>query len=244
MHLLTGILKESTTLMTSATGLIAFGAACYGARRELSPKELPSLLAMTGFVFFAQMVNCATGLGFSGHLLGAALLAVLFGPFSAMLAMGVVLSAQVAFLGDGSVSTLGANFINMGVIAPWVGYGVFRMLQGRRAAQLDAGQRVALGVAGWASTLFAAAGASCMTGGDLGEMLFVHSVIGGIEAVLSVGVFAICVRGLEARERASRSLTLKPIVAVCLLALCLVPLGSKQPDGLQHVLGASSVDAG
>ncbi|MGB0413406.1 MAG: hypothetical protein ACPGJU_03080, partial [Coraliomargarita sp.] len=62
--------------------------------------------------------------------------------------------------------------------------------------------------------------------------------IGVIESALSVGVFVICVRGINARIDAVRHYGLKPIAAVCLLALCLVPLSSKQPDGLEYALGA------
>ncbi len=235
MHLVEGTLESSTVLFTSAAGLLAFGVACYGARREMSARHLPSLVAMTGFVFAAQMVNCATGFGFSGHLVGAALLAILFGPCAAMLSMAVVLSAQVAFMGDGSWSTLGANFMNMGVVAPWLAYGVFRMLQGRRSPQLDAAQCAALTLASYASILGAAVSLSFMAELPLRSMLSSHALIGVIEAVLGVGVFSVCVRGVRARVGMARQYALKPIVAVCLLALCVLPWSSKQPDGFEHV---------
>ena len=240
MHLIQGTLDSSMTLATTAAGLMAFGLACYGARRELDTKQLPSLLAMTGFVFAAQMVNCATGFGFSGHLAGAALLAILFGPFSAMLSMGVILTAQYAFLGDGSLSTLGANFLNMGVVAPWIAIGVFRVLQGRRSPQADAGQVVALCIASLASTLGIAISLSLMSQAALSSILPAYAVIGGIEAVLSVAVFVICVRRMEARLSSMRRYALGPIAAVCLIAVCLVPLSSKQPDGLEYALSASA----
>ena len=239
MHLFQGTLDFSTTLITSAAGLMTFGAACLGARRELRAKQLPALLAMTSFVFTAQMVNCSTGFGFSGHLLGAGLLAILFGPWSAMLSMGLVLTVQATFLGDGSLSTLGANFLNMGVVAPCVAYAVFRLLQGRRSPQLDVAQCTALALASLLSTLVAAISLGVLSGLPMSAVLPPFLAIGLIEAIFSVGVFAICVRGLEAATSQARHYMLRPIVAVCVLALCFIPLSSKQPDGLEFALSTA-----
>lgn len=236
MHLIQGTLDSSTTLMTSAAGLFALGAACYGARRQLKAEQLPSLVGITGFVFLAQMVNVATGFGFSSHLVGAALLAILFSPVAAMLSMAVILTLQVSLLGDGSWSTLGANFVTMGVVAPWAASGVYRLMQGRRAPQADAGQVVAVSLASMVSIFAASMSVSYMVGGALLPMISVASVWSVLEVALSVAVFALCVRG----ERSiSYSFALRPIALICVFALCLAPFSSKQADGLEHVLEVS-----
>ena len=85
MHLPEGSLNSSAVLVTTAVGMVAFGIACYCARGKLCPKQLPSLFAMTIFVLLAQMVNYATGFGYSGHWVGAGLLAIFFGPIAATL---------------------------------------------------------------------------------------------------------------------------------------------------------------
>jgi cobalt/nickel transport system permease protein len=242
MHLIEGTLNSSTTILTSAAGIMALGTACYAWRRERSLKQLPALAAMTGFVFLAQALNCATGFGFSGHMIGAALLAILFGPCSAMLSMALILSAQVGFLGDGSFSTLGANYLNMGVIAPWSAYLAFRALQGRRAPQVDAGQVFAMGCAAFLSTIAVSVSLSYMVGGQLSAFLYTHSLIGGIEALMSVAAFVLFVRGLNMRPSERHSFALKPIAGACLVALCLSPFSSPQPDGLQYVLEASTAE--
>ena len=144
MHLIQGSLDSSTTLLTSGAGVIALGSVFYGLRHQLYVKQIPSLLALSCLVFLAQMINYPTGFGFSIHLVGASLLAILFGPFAAMLSMASILILQAGFLGDGSYATLGANFLNMGVVAPWVAYGLFRLMQGRRFPQMDAGQLLSL----------------------------------------------------------------------------------------------------
>ncbi len=239
MHLVQGTLDSTTTFITNAAGIVAFGAACYGARRELAAKQLPALLAMGGFVFLAQMVNCATGFGFSGHLVGAALLAILFGPCAAIMSMGIILAAQVALLGDGAWSTLGANFMNMGVVASLVAYAVYRLIEGRAALQAKARPFAAVGLASLASIVAASVSLSGMLGGSFSSMVSVHVVIGVFEAVLSVAVFALCVSSQSQELLKARLLTLKPIALLCLFSLCLLPLSSTQNDGLEHVLATT-----
>lgn len=227
--------------MTAAVGLFAFCAACYGVRRELDAKQLPCLVGMTGFVLLAQMVDCATGFGFAGHLVGASLLAILFGPFSAMLSMALVLTLQAVLFGDGASSTLGANFLTMGLVAPWCGYAVFRLLQGLRSPQLDVAQVLAVGAAAFLSSLAIAVALAVICQLPLGLILPTFVAIGLIETVLSVAVFAACLQGRAAETDRARRYGLKPVAAICLLALCFSPLSSKQPDGLEYTIAEASV---
>ncbi|KRP37044.1 MAG: hypothetical protein ABS34_04720 [Opitutaceae bacterium BACL24 MAG-120322-bin51] len=238
MHLVSENLDTSVTLLTSLAGVVTVSAACYGARRELSSRQVPAFFAMTGFVFIAQLVNCSTGLGFSGHLLGAALLAVLFGPFAAMLSMAAVLSGQMALLGDGSLSTLGANFLSMGVVAPWAAHLIFRSLQGRRQLMADSGQLFAMGLASYGSVIAATVSMSYMIGSQLMELLSTHAVIGGFEVLVSLAVYAACARSVE-YSTIRRGLRLVPIAVACALCLSFVPFSSQLPDGLERVLEAS-----
>jgi len=240
MHLVSESLPTSVSLLTSVAGVASLGVACYGARRELSSRQVPAFFAMTGFVFIAQLVNCSTGLGFSGHLLGAALLAVLFGPFAAMLSMAAVLSGQMALLGDGSLSTLGANFLSMGVVAPWAAHLIFRSLQGRRQLMADSGQLFAMGLASYGSVIAATVSISYMIGGQALGLLGTHAVIGVFEVVISLVVFTACARAVEYdHSSARRGLRLMPIAVACTLFCCFAPFSSQLPDGLEHVLEAS-----
>jgi len=201
---------------------------------------VPAFFAMTGFVFIAQMVNYSTGLGFSGHLLGAALLAVLFGPFAAMLSMAAVLTGQAALLGDGSISTLGANFLNMGVVAPWAAHLIFRSVQGRYQLTEHAGQLFAMGLASYCSVIAATLSMSCMLGGQAMELLSTHAVIGAFEVVVSLAVFAATALSVQSHlSSARRGMRLIPITAACALCICFAPFSSQLPDGLEHVLETS-----
>jgi cobalt/nickel transport system permease protein len=237
MHLVSESLPLSVSLLTSVAGVVSLGAACYGARRELSAEQVPAFFAMTGFVFIAQMVNCSTGLGFSGHLLGAALLAVLLGPFAAMLSMAAVLTGQAAVLGDGSISTLGANFLNMGVVAPWAAHLIFHSLQRRHQWTAHTGQFFAMALASYGSVIAATLSMSYMFGGQTLELLSTHAVIGAFEVVVSLSVFAATAFGVQSYRSTSRcGLRLIPITVSCALCICLAPFSSQLPDGLEHVL--------
>ena len=241
MHRIQGSLDSSTTLLTSGAGVIALGSVFYGLRHQLYVKQIPSLLALSCLVFLAQMINYPTGFGFSIHLLGASLLAILFGPFAAMLSMASILILQAGFLGDGSYATLGANFLNMGVVAPWVAYGLFRLMQGRRFPQMDAGQLVALAIASFASIMAASLSLSLMLGTPTMEMFLISSVWGLLETLVAVAVFALSVRSENRQLSVASRLAFRPVALMCIFTLCLVPFSSHQPDGLEHVLEISQI---
>ena len=78
---------------------------------------------MSAFVFAAQMVNFPLfPLPISGHLLGGVLSAVLLGPWAGAVVIAAVLIVQCLLFGDGGVTAIGANFVNMGLIGSIGGY--------------------------------------------------------------------------------------------------------------------------
>jgi len=81
---------------------------------------------MAAFIFAAQMLNFPIFGGTSGHLVGAALAAILLGPWTAVLIMTCVLIVQCLIFQDGGLLALGANVLNMGIIASFVGYYCYR----------------------------------------------------------------------------------------------------------------------
>ncbi len=75
------------------------------------------------------MLNFPVVAGTSGHLIGAALAAVLVGPWAATLALTVVLVMQAFLFADGGLTALGLSTFNMSIIAVWVGYAVFLLVK-------------------------------------------------------------------------------------------------------------------
>ena len=125
MHVPDGFLDAPTSAATAVVAAVGVAAALRGARRELDDRTAPLAGLVAVFVFAAQMLNFPVGAGTSGHLIGGALAAVLVGPFTATLALTVVLLIQALAFADGGLSALGTNVTLMGLVAVWGGYAVF-----------------------------------------------------------------------------------------------------------------------
>jgi cobalt/nickel transport system permease protein len=242
----------------AATSVIGAAALAYGLRRverELGDKTVVLMGTMAAFVFAAQMVNFPLGpLGVSGHLLGGVLAAVLLGPWAGAVVIAVVLIVQCLLFGDGGLASLGANFVNMGVVGALGGYAIYAPI--RRAIGGKAGVTFAAMAAAWFSVILAAAAFSvelAMGGsrakffGVLGWMTLVHAAIGVGEAIITglIVRFVLATRP-DLIEGADPSLA--PVgrrqalgvsaaglgVALAVVAL-LAPLASEHPDGLEFV---------
>jgi len=85
-------------------------------RNGYSTQVTPMLAVSSAFVFAAQMINFPIFAGASGHLVGGTFLAVLLGPYAAVLSMTIVVLMQAVIFVDGGISTFGANLFNMAII--------------------------------------------------------------------------------------------------------------------------------
>jgi cobalt/nickel transport system permease protein len=66
--------------------------------------------------------------GTSGHATGATLIAILLGPWAAIISVSVALIIQAMLFGDGGITAIGANCFNMAVIGGLAGYGIYRLI--------------------------------------------------------------------------------------------------------------------
>ena len=250
MHVPDGFLDARTLVATAAVASLAVGLALRSVRRNLPPRRVPLIGLAAAFVFAAQMLNFPVAAGTSGHLIGAALASVLLGPAAAVVAMSAVLLLQALMFADGGITALGANVLNLAVVAPLAGYGVYRAVR----ALAGAGPRATLlaaGFAAWCSTLAAAlacaaelaASGVVAWGTVLAAMGGVHMVIGLGEAVITMLIVAVVLRarpelvtpaapGGHARHR--RALAYGATLAVGTMILA-APFASPLPDGLEHV---------
>src|SRR5262245_22981255 len=116
MHIPDGFLSPEVAGATAVATVAAVGYGLRTASATLDERRVP-LLGVTGaFVFAAQMLNFPVAGGTSGHFLGAALAAILLGPWLACLTMAVLIGLQAFVFADGGITALGANILNMGVI--------------------------------------------------------------------------------------------------------------------------------
>ena len=193
MHVPDGILDAPTSLATAAVAVVGVGLALRGARRELDDRTAPLAGLVALFVFAAQMLNFPVAAGTSGHLLGGALAAVLVGPWTATLAITVVLIVQATLMADGGLTALGTNVTLMAIVGVWVGWLVFvavRALLPKRPASVvpaaAVGALVSVPAAAFVfSLLFAVGGAEVPFSTVVTAMVGVHSVIGIGEAVIT-----------------------------------------------------------
>jgi ABC-type Co2+ transport system permease subunit/uncharacterized GH25 family protein len=65
--------------------------------------------------------------GTTGHITGSTLVAVLLGPWAAILAVSVALIIQALLFGDGGITAIGANCFNIAFIGAIVGYGIYAL---------------------------------------------------------------------------------------------------------------------
>ncbi|MFC2066115.1 energy-coupling factor ABC transporter permease [Chloroflexota bacterium] len=130
MHIPDGFLNIATVATTYAVSAGGVSYAVKEANRKLREKHVPLMGVLAAFIFAAQMLNFPIAGGTSGHLIGAALAAILLGPWAAVLIMSCVLIAQSLIFQDGGLLALGANIFNMGIVASFSGYYLYRLTTG------------------------------------------------------------------------------------------------------------------
>lgn len=103
--------------------------------KSLRSRQVPLLALGAAFCFVIMMFNVPIPGGTTGHAVGGVLVAVLLGPWAACIAVSVALIVQAVIFGDGGITCIGANCLNMAVIMPFAGYGVYRLVAGRSGAK-------------------------------------------------------------------------------------------------------------
>jgi cobalt/nickel transport system permease protein len=129
MHIPDGFIDIPTSAAFAGLAAAGIAVSLKGARTQLDEKSAPLAGLTAVFIFAVQMLNFPVVAGTSGHLIGAALAAVLVGPWAATLALTVVLIMQAFLFADGGLTALGLSTFNMSIIAVWVGYGVFLLVK-------------------------------------------------------------------------------------------------------------------
>ncbi len=144
MHIPDGFIAPQMYL--PAYGVTA-GLWVYGLRRlrvGLHEETIPRLAVVTAFSFVAMMVMVPLPGGTSAHATGIALLALLFGVWTAFLAVSLVLLLQALLFGAGGITALPVNALAMGMVGSAVAWYTHRLLR-------TVHEGFALVAAGWLS---------------------------------------------------------------------------------------------
>jgi cobalt/nickel transport system permease protein len=251
MHIPDGFLDTKTAISTAALSAIGLGVALRHLRRDFPRSRVPLIGLSAAFIFAAQMLNFPVMGGTSGHLIGAVLVAVLLGPHAAVLVMSSVLILQCLLFADGGVTALGANIFNMAILAPGIGYVIYRSVS-RWSGSNMRGRLLAAGFAAWCSTVAAAitcAGQLAFSGIVSWNVVFpamtdVHMLIGLGEAFITVLVVYALSQSHAGLFDSESQLALRPrprgliaygVLISAGLAIFIAPAASSWPDGLERV---------
>src|SRR5947209_17230124 len=134
MHIPDAYLSPTAQLAAGTAVLPLWAVGARITRRTMISKQVPLLSVGAAFCFAIQMFNIPALGGTTAHALGTVLLAILLGPWAAMITMTLTLAVQALFFGDGGVLSLGVNAFDMAVVPSFVGFGIYRLVCGGQAA--------------------------------------------------------------------------------------------------------------
>jgi cobalt/nickel transport system permease protein len=201
MHISDGLIFNNTSIVLAiimwflSIGILAWS---WKKAQQTYTRSITALLAISSaFVFAAQMINFPIAFGSSGHLVGGTFLAVLLGPYAAILSMTLVLGMQALFFADGGIIAFGMNMFNMAIIGG-LSYFLIKAFTRKNCSQKWFISSVF--IASWISVMLGAVITSfeiapAFSGGlavTLPSMLLLHGIIGvGEGAITTVLVTSI-----------------------------------------------------
>ena len=128
MHIPDGYLGPATYGTMYAVTIPFWAIAAQKLNKTLKARQAPYLALGAAFSFVIMMFNVPIVGGTTGHATGATLIAILLGPWAAMISVSVALIIQALLFGVGGITALGANCFNMAVIGGLAGYGIYRLI--------------------------------------------------------------------------------------------------------------------
>lgn len=133
MHIPDGYIGPQTYGAAYALMLPIWAAASKILRRTLARKQVPLLALGAAFAFVVMFLNVPVMGRLTAHPVGAGLVAIVCGPWAACVAVSAALAVQAVPFGDGGITTFGANCLNLAVIAPFVSWGIFKVVRGSQS---------------------------------------------------------------------------------------------------------------
>ena len=222
------------------------------AKNNLDERSVPLMAVLAAGIFVIMTLNIPLPLGISGHVVGAAMIAIIFGAVEpAIIIFALVLLAEALAIGDGGITTIGANLLNMGIIGSFVG------LYGFKALKKPLGKVPAIAIASWSAIVLSAIAAAVELwfGGvfplQSGIMLMstYHAFIGIIEAIITVVVILALenvrpdllswankeeVESKPAKSSSrNRNIFIAGLIIVLIIGVLSPFVASSNPDGLQ-----------
>jgi len=108
--------------------------ASYRLNKTLRSKQVPLLALASAFSFVIMMFNIPMPGGTSGHMVGAALIGIILGPWAGVVTMTVTIAIQAFIMRDGGITAIGANCFTMAFLMPVSAYILYQIISGRSEA--------------------------------------------------------------------------------------------------------------
>ncbi len=153
MHIPDGYLSPATAAVAYGIAMPFWYQASRRVQETLRSQSAPLIALFAAFSFTVQMLNVPIPGGTTAHAVGGTLIAVVLGPWAAVVGVSTALVIQALFFGDGGITAIGANCFNMAIALPLTGYATYRLLAGanpssrRRVVAAALGSYVGINVA-------------------------------------------------------------------------------------------------
>lgn len=235
MHISNTMLSESMCISTWALSLLGLGVTAKAAKDTQKTPELKMFTSVTALVFALQMLNFNILTGVSGHVTGALLALYFLGVPFAILSMSTVLVTQTIFFADGSLSTLGANILNMSLIGTGL-IGIFYRKFSDSKLAIPLFSLVSVLAASFFCALELGLSQKAMLGSIIPSMFSLHTLIGIGEALITTAIV------ISIKKHSSKNVY-KSLAGLSIAAAFLSPFASSLPDALEHVAAKMSLNS-
>ncbi len=130
MHIPDGYLGPQTYTTLYAAMMPVWYLASKKVKEAFKARQIPLIALTSAFTFIIMMFNIPAPGGTSGHMVGAAVAAIILGPWAAVIAVSMALIIQALIFGDGGITAIGANCFNMAFIMPFSAYYIYKFICG------------------------------------------------------------------------------------------------------------------
>ena len=155
MHIPDGYLSPVISIGMAAVTVPVWAVATQKVKSVLNNRTIPLLAIFAALSFTIMMFNIPVPGGTTAHGVGSVLIAVVLGPWAAVVAVSTALVIQALFFGDGGILAIFANCFTMAIVIPFVGYWTYRAVAAR-APVLGPRRAWAAGIGGYVGMTAAA----------------------------------------------------------------------------------------
>ncbi len=248
MHIPDGFLSIAVSLVMWLLSFVSIAYALKRVNEDLSERQVPLMGVLAACIFAGQMLNFTVVGGTSGHLIGAALVTIILGPWAGIVVMTCVIGVQALVFQDGGLLALGANLFNMGIVGVTVSYFTYHSLY-RLLGSKPVGAVLSQFMAAWLSVFVGSLGCAmqlALSGTSpaniaLPAMAGMHALIGIGEGLITVGALAFLhaavptTMSTEATQTPKNKMVWVIGMLIALILVMTSPLASTHPDGLEWV---------